>query len=123
MWSTTRQIVARYLRGVFMRRLGVLLTLLLAATPLVVAQSGYQVITVSNGGTISGTVKWSGPQPRALTFPVTKDPQICDPDGNKRVDLDRLVIGPEGGVANTIVYLKNIRSGKALDLPQPRRFL
>lgn len=83
----------------------------------------YKVITVTDGGTISGTVKWSGPVPRQLEFPVTKDPQICDPDGKKTVSLERLIIGPEDGVANTIVYLKNISAGKALDLPEQRRHL
>jgi len=87
------------------------------------AQSNYQVITVADGGTISGTVKWSGPVPRDLQFPVTKDPQICDPESKRTVDLERLLIGPEGGVANTVVYLKNITSGKALDLPEQRRHL
>ena len=56
-------------------------------------------------------------------FPVTKDPQICDPDSKKTSDLERLIIGPQGGVANTIVYLKNISSGKAMDLPEQRRHL
>jgi len=83
----------------------------------------YKVISVHDGGTISGTVKWSGPAPRQLEFPVTKDPQICDPDGKKGVSLERLIIGPEGGVANTIVYLKNITAGKAMDLPEQRRHL
>lgn len=87
------------------------------------AQSPYKVVTVSEGGTISGTVTWSGPVPRAELFPVTKDPQICDPQSLKKVDLERLVIGPTGGVANTVVYLKNISSGKAFELPEQRRFL
>jgi hypothetical protein len=87
------------------------------------AQSSYQVVSVSNAGTITGTVKWSGPMPRALSLPITKDPQICDPESHKRVDLERLIIGPQGGVANTVVYLKNITSGKAMDVPEPRRFL
>jgi len=94
-----------------------------AATASLSAQSDYRVITVSDGGTISGTVKWSGPIPRGLEFPVTKDPQICDPESKKTVDLDRLLVGPQGGVANTIVYLKNISSGKAFDLPEQRRHL
>ena len=59
-------------------------------------------------------------QPR---FPVTKDPQICDPDSKKTTDLERLIVGPQAGVANTVVYLKNISSGKALDLPEQRRHL
>ncbi len=88
-----------------------------------VAQSGYKVVPVTDGGTISGTVKWSGSAPRQLEFPVTKDPQICDPDSRKTVDLERLIVGPEGGVANTIVYLKDISAGKELQLPEQRRQL
>jgi hypothetical protein len=104
-------------------RLFFFFTFLVAATALLSAQSDYRVITVSNGGTISGTVKWSGPIPRGLEFPVTKDPQICDPESKKTVDLDRLLVGPQGGVANTIVYLKDVSSGKAFDLPEQRRHL
>jgi len=100
-----------------------LLAIVLAATAAAIAQSDYKVVAVSNGGTISGTVKWSGPMPRGLDFPVTKDPQICDPDSRKTVDLERLVVGPQGGLANSVVYLKNISSGKALELPEQRRHL
>ena len=96
---------------------------LLAVATFAAAQSDYKVISVTDGGTISGTIKWSGPVPHALDFPVTKDPQICAPDGNKTVSLERLIVGPEGGVANTIVYLKNISAGKALELPEQRRHL
>src|SRR5690242_1858097 len=77
----------------------------------------YKVVDVPDGGTISGTVKWLGAVPRTLEIPVTKDPKICDPDDKKTASLDRLVIGPDGGVANTVVYLRNVSSGKAFDLP------
>jgi polysaccharide lyase family 4-like protein len=100
-----------------------LLVFVFAATTLLSGQSNYTVITVSNGGTISGTVKWSGPVPHNLDFPVTKDNQVCDPDSKKTTDLERLIVGPQGGVANTVVYLKNISSGKALELPEQRRHL
>jgi hypothetical protein len=93
------------------------------ATTAAFSQSDYKVIAVTDGGTIAGTVKWSGPVPRGLDFPITKDPQICDPDSKKTADLERLVIGQDGGVANTVVYLKNITSGKALELPEQRRHL
>lgn len=98
------------------------LTLCLAAVTAAFAQN-YQVIQVTDGGTISGTVKWAGPLPHNLAFPITKDPQVCDPDSRKTTDLERLIVGPQGGVANTIVYLKNISSGKAMDLPEQRRHL
>jgi hypothetical protein len=103
-------------------RCSLLLSLLAAAT-FTAAQTGYRVIPVTDGGNISGTVKWSGPAPRELDFPITKDAQICDPDGKKTVSLERLIIGPEGGVANTIVYLNNISAGKAMDLPEQKRHL
>ena len=100
-----------------------LLVSLLAAATFAAGQSSYKVIPVTDGGTISGTVKWSGPVPKELDFPVTKDPQICAPDGNKSISLERLIVGPEGGVANTIVYLKNISAGKPMDLPEQKRHL
>ena len=106
-----------------MARKSVFLFLFIIAPLFALGQSQYNVVNVADGGTISGTVKWSGPVPRNLTFPITKDPQICDPDSKKSADLERLILGPEGGVANTIVYLKDISSGKAMDLPEQRRHL
>jgi hypothetical protein len=83
----------------------------------------YQVISVTNGGTITGMVKWSGAMPRSATVAITKDPQICDPDAQKTRDLERLIVGAQGGVANAVVFLKDISRGKAIDLPLQRQFL
>jgi hypothetical protein len=82
------------------------------------AQSGYQVIAVENGGTISGTVKWSH-TPKLNAGLITKDVEVCDPQGQKRRDYERLLVGANGGVANTVVFLKNVTKGKAMDLPTP----
>ncbi len=99
------------------------LSFFFAVSTAALAQNDYRVVSVTDGGTISGMVKWSGPMLHTLDFPVTKDLQICDPDSKKTTDLERLIVGPDGGVANTVVYLKNITSGKALDLPEQRRHL
>jgi hypothetical protein len=40
-------------------------------------------------------------------------PEICDPESHKTRDLERMIVGPESSVANTVVFLKNISSGKA----------
>jgi len=87
------------------------------------AQSTYQVIEVTNGGTIKGSVKWQGPLPRLIPSLINKDPEVCDPQGEKRRDLERLIVGSNNGVANTVVYLSNITRGKAMDLPVARQFL
>jgi hypothetical protein len=78
----------------------------------------YQVEAVTNGGTITGTVRWSGSKVNDLSLPITKNPDVCDPKNTKTRSLERLEIGPDGGVANTVVFLKNITKGKAMDLPR-----
>jgi hypothetical protein len=105
------------------RKFTPVLLLFFALAQMGLAQSEYQVVSVSNGGTIKGTISWSGPVPRPIVLAISKDPQVCDPESLKIRDLERLIIGPQHGVANTVVYLKNITSGKAMDLPEPRRFL
>jgi hypothetical protein len=97
--------------------------LLLAVTEGAKAQDNYVVAEVGDSGTISGTVKWSGPFPHLAPFPITKDPEICDPESHKKANLERLVIGPQGGVANTVVFLRNIVKGKPLQVPEIRRSL
>jgi hypothetical protein len=83
----------------------------------------YKVISVSGGGTISGVVKWSGPVPPVSMMPISKDPEICDPQSRKEVPLDRLIIGPQGGVANTVVFLRDISAGKDFPASQPKPLL
>ena len=81
------------IEGTGMRRLFVAVFFFIFIAALGFAQSNYQVIAVKDGATIAGTVKWSGPMPRALDFPITKDQQICDPASRKTADLERLIVG------------------------------
>lgn len=64
-------------------------SLLVLISTIALCQDDYKVINVVDGGTISGTVKWSGPVPHSLDFPITKDSQVCDPDSKKTADLER----------------------------------
>jgi hypothetical protein len=86
-------------------------------------QDGYQVISVQDGGTIRGTVKWQGAVPHLIASEINKDPEVCDPLGQKHRDLERLLVAPSGGVSNTVVFLRNVSRGKAMDLPVARRSL
>jgi hypothetical protein len=101
----------------------VLGALILLTTGEAAAQSTYQVITVANGGTVSGTVKWAGASVNPILLPITKNPDICDPAKGKTRDLERLIVGPDGGVENTVVYLRGVTKGKAIDLPKARASL
>ncbi len=85
--------------------------------------ASYHVTDVSDAGTISGRVTWDGPVPPIPTYPITKDAAVCDPQSQKRANLDRLVIGPEGGVANTVVFLKGITEGKPMVVPDMKPVL
>jgi len=103
--------------------IGILLLIPKFASAQAASQGGYQVIKVDDPGTIEGTVTWTGPVPAIPKLPYTKDPAVCDPDAKKTRDLERLLIGPDHGVANSVVYLKDITRGKAMDLPEVRRTL
>ncbi len=88
-----------------------------------IPQANYDVVAVKDGGTITGTVKWTGPPVKPPSVPITKNPEVCDPENTKNRDMERLVVGHDEGVENTVVYLKNITAGKAWDLPESRRTL
>jgi hypothetical protein len=87
------------------------------------AQSGYQVVSATDGGSIQGTVKWQGPLPHLTPSEINKEPQICDPQGEKRRDLERLLVAQDGGIANTVVFLRDVTRGKAMDLLPARQSL
>jgi hypothetical protein len=88
------------------------------------AQADYTPIKVENGGTITGTVKWTGPAPKIPKLPITKNVDVCDPQMQKTRDLERLEINSDGnGVANTVVFLRGVTRGKAMNLPEARQTL
>ena len=75
----------------------------LAALP----SAAYEAVAVNNGGTIEGVVTLSG-APAGATITTTKNQDYCGatiPDPTYTVDS-------AGGLANVIVYLKDITKGK-----------
>ena len=61
--------------------LAVLFLSSLAMASTVFAQ--YQVVTVTDGGTITGNVKWTGTKPQPVVLPITKNPDVCAPQRAK----------------------------------------
>jgi hypothetical protein len=68
----------------------------------------YETVTVSEGGSISGIVSFSGTPPPATAVEIDKDVQICG-TGHREIQEVRLT-GDRLG--NAVAYLKEIASGK-----------
>lgn len=83
------------------------------------ANAAYKAIKVKNGGTITGSVVWSGGIPKVPPFPVLKNPEVCDVGKTGKKDSPRLLIHSQSkGVKNTVVYLADIQQGRKLVRPK-----
>lgn len=80
------------------------------------APAGYTETTVTNGGTISGTITYAGTPPPPQKVKITKDVQVCAKEPHYKEDL---VVGSNKGIKNVVVKLTNISSGKALSSLNP----
>src|ERR1700758_2121735 len=72
----------------------------------------YDVIAVSGGGKIEGKVVFQGDVPTKKIIP-TKNREVC---GGPR-DEPLILVGPDKGVEDVIVYLKEVPKGKAWGKP------
>jgi Polysaccharide lyase family 4, domain II len=74
--------------------------------------SAYEASQVSDGGTIKGRVTYQGDVGTRKIVP-TKDPEVCG--GIREEPL--ILVGPDKGVQDVVVFLKDIQKGKALAKP------
>ena len=96
-----------------MRRIGIAVLGLAAAVAMAVPgtaarAASYDVMAVSDGGTIAGTIKFTGTPPAAKTIKVNKDQAQC---GDSLPD-ENLVVGADKGIKNVVVRLTDIKKGK-----------
>ena len=87
-----------------MLRTAALALALLAAAPAL----AYEVVTVADGGTLSGTVKFAGTPPRLEPLAVNKNRDVC---GDQKAS-EALVVGPERGVRGSVILLEGVGRGK-----------
>ncbi len=71
----------------------------------------YQSEVLDNGGTIAGTVRFAGPSPSREPVQMTKDREVC---GAAPHYDQSLIVGANGGIANAIVNIVDIRKGARL---------
>jgi hypothetical protein len=74
--------------------------------------AAYEAVEVTDGGTIKGKVVYQGTVPTKKIIP-TKDKETC---GDIR-DEPEVVVGPDKGVKDAVVYLKDVQKGKAQPKP------
>jgi plastocyanin len=73
--------------------------------------AGYQVIDVSDGGSIGGTITVSGAIPALPRRQINKDPSVCGA-GNRA--SQQLEVSPQGGLRNVVMIVEGVKRGKAL---------
>jgi hypothetical protein len=77
-----------------------------------VAAAAYTAVTVTNGGSISGTVMYAGTASAPKAIQVNKDVEVC---GKESHQDQSLVVGSNKGIADVIVSITNIQQGKGPD--------
>ena len=76
----------------------------------------YDVVEVSDGGSIVGRVRFVGPIPHLPALIVSKDREACAAAAAPQM---LLVSADSGGVKDTVIALENITRGKAPPAHQP----
>lgn len=74
----------------------------------------YDVVAVSDGGTIKGKVVYAGAPPAKKKIIPTKDKEAC---GSGVREVDQILLGPDKAVHEAVVYLKGVEKGKAWEKP------
>jgi hypothetical protein len=91
---------------------------LAAATACALGPAGvagaYDVVAVTDGGGLTGKVTFDGPVPPKRKIVLTKDRETC---GEGVREVDQIAVGPDKGVLDSIVYLKQVEKGKAWAKP------
>ena len=76
---------------------------------------GYIVVDVTDGGTITGTVRFVGTVPPPRTITIDENTETC----GESQQLQPIRVGANGGLANAVVSLVDITSGAALVATSP----
>lgn len=84
-----------------------------ALAPVAVAE-GYEVVPVPDGGGLKGKVVYQGPPPPPRKVVPTKDREVC---GSGVREAPQMLLGPDRGVQDAIVYLRKVEKGKAWEKP------
>lgn len=68
----------------------------------------YEIIDVSGGGDVSGTVSYGGDAPAPAQLEITEDVDYC---GQRPIYDETVQVSASKGLANVVVFLKDIAAG------------
>jgi Polysaccharide lyase family 4, domain II len=94
------------------RKISTLFVAVLGLALLSLPAAAYEAVQVTDGGTIKGKLVYQGEIATKKIIP-TKDNEVC---GAIRED-PLIVVGPDKGVQDAVVYLKEVQKGAALQKP------
>lgn len=80
----------------------------ICSLPIGAQSADYKEGTVSNGGTITGSVKFAGKDQPPKVYGITKDNDVCS-TGERKIDYVRV---KDGHLMDTVVYLEKVKTGK-----------
>lgn len=75
--------------------------------------AGYEVTTVSKGGTIKGSVAFKGTPPPPKKMLITKNKEVCG-EGHREI---REVEGKDSGLKGVVVFIDGVQKGKGWKEP------
>ena len=85
-----------------------LLAALAVTAALAVPAAAYEIVTVADGGVLTGLVKFTGAPPRLEPLAVNKNRDVC---GDHK-ESEALVLGAERGVRGSVILLEGVARGK-----------
>jgi hypothetical protein len=71
----------------------------------------------ATAGTIQGKISFKGDKPKAQIISMESDPSCQKANAGKKVFDDQVIVSPDGGLANTFVYIKTGLEGKKFETP------
>lgn len=78
------------------------------ALPLASQAASYKEVEVTNGGSITGAVKFTGKDQPPKIYSISKDNDVC---GNDKREIDYIRVA-NGHLQDAVVYLEKVKEGK-----------
>ncbi|HEU4368333.1 MAG TPA: carboxypeptidase regulatory-like domain-containing protein [Methylomirabilota bacterium] len=70
--------------------------------------AAYEVVTVADGGSLAGVVRFVGTPPKLEPLPVNKNRDVC----GASKESEALALGPDRGVRGSVILVEGVARGK-----------